>query len=129
MLRQWAMLIGLALLGLLGLYGAAEARSEGGYLLGLLLAVACILLDFQVLKRIADKRPDYPIEIMPRTATGANAMIVVMAAVCLGAIVLAASGDPYFYYAGLGVAAVAFVLALLGIRARFDAVERQGNAS
>jgi hypothetical protein len=120
MLRQWATLIGVALLGLLALYMAAEANTQNGYILGLAMAVGCVLLSFQVLRRMLDPRPGRLIDFMPRTRSGGTAMVVVMGLICLGAIYLAASGDPYLYHGGLGVAAAAFVMALLGIRASID---------
>lgn len=126
-MSRWIYLVALGLVGLLGLYVAADARTEGGYVLGLVLTLFCVLLGFHIIRQIVDGGEIAVRAVIPRQAGSGRAMVVVMSLICLGAIYLAASGDPYLYYGGLGIAAASFVLALIGVRVAIDGATGQDD--
>lgn len=128
-MNRWIAGTGIGLLGLLGLYSASRASSDGGYWLGILLFVAAVLIEFRLIKDHFDGVPDDRLlELWPRQTRSGWIMAIVLAVVGLIGLFVGATGDHALYWFGIALFGACCVLGLLALKAIFDARERNRQA-
>jgi len=122
--RRWVYIAVVFAIGLIGLFGAADATTPAGQYMGVGLALACVLAAFAVVKQHFDGAPDGRVAMfMPSRPANALRLLVILGVLALAGLFAAASGDPYLYWAGLALTVVSIVLGFQAIRAYFDAKE------
>lgn len=124
-MNRWIAGVAFGLLGLVGLFTAARAGSGGGYILGILLFVAAVLVVFRLIKDHYDGVPDDRLlDIWPRNPRNGWIMFIVLVVFGLIALFIAADGDHALYWFGIALFAACCVLGLLTLKAIYDARER-----
>lgn len=116
------------LFGVIGLFVAAGAASDGGYVLGLLLFAASLLSNFWMMKQHFDGVPEEEtFDIWPEKPRNGWLLLVVLGILGIVGLFLAAGGDSYFYWFGVFLFVVCCVMGLATMKTIYDRKEQGGH--
>ncbi len=126
-LKRWAVALGFALLGLLGLFGAARAGSGGDYFAGLAMFVAAVIVVMALVKQHFDgASEDRLFDVWPGRPRDNWVVLAGLAVLGLFGLFLAA-GDPGAYRVGLGLAAASVWFGGYTLKHIYDLRDRAGH--
>lgn len=124
-MNRWIAGAGIGLLGLIGLFSAANAGGGGGYVLGILLFIVAVLIVFRLIADHFDGVPDDRlIDLWPRQPRNGWILFIVLVALGLAGLIIASRSGHAFYWFGIALFAACCVLGLFTLKAIYDARER-----
>ena len=122
--KRWIAAVWLALVALLGLYGAADSGQGSGYVLGLTLFVLSIGSLFLIIKRHFDGANDEQMfEIFPHRVRNLWLLLILLCVTAIGSLGLASSSD-VLYSVGIALFAVCCLMGFRVIGLAFDRRKR-----
>ncbi len=124
-LWRWLMALLVGLLGVMGLFVAAEAGVGGLHVAGLLLFAAAVFIVMAIISQFFDGVPENRIlDIWPTEPASNRVLLAGLALLGLVGMV-AASSDRSLYWVGLSVAAVSWVMCFYALKRIYDALDRR----